>query len=79
MKRQKQDEDELKREEAIKMNRKMEQEKFDYIKKLRLSEEKDRISLYLDKIKQEKKKEKKKLENIIDVINKINEDIKKIK
>ena len=39
------------REEAIKMNRKMEQEKFDYIKKLRLSEEKDRISLYLDKIK----------------------------
>ncbi len=53
-----------KREEAMKMNRKIEQEKYDYIRKLRLTEEKNRLSLYLDKVKKEKLLEKKKLENI---------------
>ena len=42
-------------------NKIMEQEKMDHIKKLRISEEKNRISFYLDLIKKEKSKEKKKI------------------
>ena len=53
-----------KRETEIKENKKNEQAKLDHIKKLRLSEEKNRILLYLDLIKKEKSMEKKKLENI---------------
>ena len=51
------------REKEIEKNKKIEKEKLDHIKKLRLNEEKNRILLYLDLIKKEKSIEKKKLEN----------------
>ena len=51
-------------EEQIKKNKLAEEEKNKHIKQLRLNEEKNRISLYLDIIKKEKSMEKKKLENL---------------
>ena len=53
-----------KREEQLVKNKEAEKEKSQHIKKLRLNDEKNRISLYLDIIKKEKSLEKKKLENI---------------
>ena len=48
-----------KRNDEIKKNNHLEKIKYDHIKKMRLNEEKKRISLYIDLIEKEKKKEKK--------------------